>query len=50
MIFVTLKVQIPTKLGKASRDAYNLNRGGWLILQDLLKNWVAEGVASEVNI
>ena len=35
------------KLGKATWDAYNL--GGWLILQALLKNWVAEGVASEVN-
>ena len=35
------------KLGKASQDDYNL--GGWLILQDRLKNWVAECVASEVN-
>ena len=35
------------KLGKASRDAYNL--GLWLIFQDLLKNWFAEGVASDVN-
>ena len=34
-------------LGKASRDTYN--QGGWLILQDFFKNWVAEGVASEVN-
>ena len=32
------------KLGKASQDAYNL--GGWLILLTLLKNGVAEGVAS----
>ena len=36
-----------TKLGKASQDAYN--PGGWLILLDRLKNWVAEDVASEVN-
>ena len=35
------------KLGKASRDAYN--PGLLLILQDLLKNWVVEGVASNVN-
>jgi hypothetical protein len=35
------------KLGKASLDAYN--RGGWIISQDLLKNWFAEGVALEVN-
>ena len=35
------------KLGKASRDAYN--PGLWLILLDLLKNWVAEGVAFDVN-
>ena len=35
------------KLGKASRDAYN--QGLLLILQDLLKNWVAEGVTSDVN-
>ena len=35
------------KLDKASQDAYN--PGGWLILYDRLKNWVAEGVASEVN-
>ena len=33
------------KLGKASWDAYN--QGGCLI--DLLKNCIAEGVASEVN-
>ena len=36
------------KLGKVSRDAYD--SGLWLILQDLLKNWVAEGVASNVNV
>ena len=35
------------KLGKASQDTYN--PGLWLILLDLLKNWVAEGVASVVN-
>jgi hypothetical protein len=35
------------KLGKACQDAYN--HGGWLILLDCLKNWVAECVASEVN-
>ena len=35
------------KLGKASWDAYN--QGGWLISSDHLKNWIAEGVASEVN-
>ena len=35
------------KLGKTSKDAYN--PGLWLILLDLLKNWVAEGVAFEVN-
>ena len=35
------------KLGKASRDAYN--PGLWLILEDFLKNWVAESVASDVN-
>ena len=29
------------------QDAYN--RGGLLILKDLLKHWVAKGVASEVN-
>ena len=34
-------------LGKAIWDTYNL--GGWLILQALLKNWVAEGIASDVN-
>ena len=32
------------KLGKTSEDAYNL--GGWLILLDLLNEWVAECVAS----
>ena len=31
------------KLSKASKDAYN--RGGWLILWDLLNEWVAKGVA-----
>ena len=35
------------KLVKASRDTYI--QGGWLILYDLWKNWVAEGVASKVN-
>ena len=35
------------KLGKSSRNAYN--SGLLLILQDLLKNWVAEGVASDIN-
>jgi hypothetical protein len=29
-----------TKLSKASQNSYN--RGGWLILQDFLKNWVAK--------
>ena len=33
--------------GKASRDTYN--QGRRLIFQDLLKNWVAKGVASQVN-
>ena len=32
------------KLRKASWNAYN--QGGWLILQNLLKNWIAKGVAS----
>ena len=35
------------KVDKVFRDAHN--PGLWLILQDLLKNWVAEGVASDVN-
>ena len=35
------------KLGKTPRDTYN--PGFWLVLLDLLKNWVAEGVASDVN-
>ena len=35
------------KLGKASWDAYN--QGRWLILYNLLKNWIAEGVASKDN-
>ena len=34
-------------LGKASQDAYN--PGKWLILQALMKYWVAEGIASDVN-
>ena len=34
------------KLGKSTQDT---NRGGWLILLGLLKNGVAECVASEVN-
>ena len=33
------------KLGKSTQDTYN--RVGWLILQALLKNGVAEGVASD---
>ena len=33
------------KLGKSTKDAYNW--GGWLILYALLKNGVAEGVASD---
>ena len=33
------------KPGKSTQDTYN--RGGWLILEALLKNGVAEGVASE---
>ena len=33
------------KLGKACQDAYNLE--GWLILLAVLKNGVAEGVASD---
>ena len=35
------------KLGKASQDAYK--PGKWLILSALMKNWVAEGIASDVN-
>ena len=35
------------KLGKTTQDAYN--QGEWLILSALFKNWVAKGVASEVN-
>ena len=35
------------KLGKACRDAYN--PGLWLIFKDLFKNWVAKGVASDIN-
>jgi hypothetical protein len=30
------------KLGKATRDAYN--PGLWLILKDLLKNWIADTI------
>ncbi len=33
------------KLGKSNQDAHN--PGKWLILQVLLKNWVAESVASD---
>ena len=33
------------KLGKSTQDTYN--RGGWIILYDLLNEWVAEGVASD---
>ena len=36
-----------TKLGKATQDVYNWV--GWLILWAHFKNWVAEGIASEVN-
>ena len=35
------------KLGKSTQVAYN--PGKWLILEALLKNWVAEGIASNVN-
>ena len=35
------------KLGKASRDAYIPEL--LLILYDLLKNWDAKGVASDIN-
>ena len=35
------------KLGRASQDAYNPEL--WLILYDLLKNWVAEGVTFDGN-
>ena len=35
------------KLGKASQDSNN--PGLWLILQDLLRNWVGKGVASDVK-
>ena len=35
------------KPGKASQDAFN--PGLWLILLDILKNLVAEGIASYVN-
>ena len=33
------------KLGKTSEDAYN--RGRWLVLKDLLNEWVANGVVSD---
>ena len=33
------------KLCKESKDANNL--GGWLIMKDLLNEWVAEGVATD---
>ena len=36
-----------SKLGKASWDGYD--QGGWLTLKDLLKNWIAKDVASEVT-
>ena len=32
------------KLCKQCKDAYNW--GGWLILKDLLNEWVTEGIAS----
>ena len=35
------------KLGKSTQDAYNPEK--WLILQALLKNCFAEGIASDVN-
>ena len=35
------------EVGKVSQDAYNPEL--WLILCDLLKNWVAEGVGSDIN-
>ena len=35
------------KPGKASRDAYNPRL--WLILKNLLKNWVAKSVASDID-
>jgi len=35
------------KLGKSTQDAYN--PGKWLILKALLKSWVAQGIASDVN-
>ena len=34
-------------LGKAPREAYDWRR--WLILKDLLKKWVAQGVAYKVH-
>ena len=47
MVKSCLNFDQAAKLGKASRDAYN--PGLLLILSDLLKNWVAEGDASDVN-
>ena len=35
-----------TKIDKAYKDAYN--RGEWLILLDLLNEWVAKGVTSDL--
>ena len=35
------------KLGKSTQEAYNPRK--WLILSALLKNWVAEDIASNVN-
>ena len=35
------------KVDKASWNTYN--QGGWLISSHLLKNWIAKGIASEVN-
>ena len=35
------------KLSKSTQDTFN--PGKWLILYALLKNWVAEGIASYVN-
>ena len=35
------------KLGKASEDVFN--GGGGLIMEDFLNEWVAKGVASNLN-
>ena len=35
------------KLGKTS--GYTYNQGGWLILWDLLNEWIDKGVASNIN-